>query len=46
LARTQLGRWGDPDDCGNVIAFLCSNRARFLWVASPSRSTAAICLVA
>lgn len=29
-ARTPMGRWGEPDECGDVIAFLCSDQARFV----------------
>ncbi len=29
-ARTPMGRWGEPDECGDVIAFLCSREARFV----------------
>lgn len=30
LARTPAGRWGRPDDLGGVVAFLCSEAARFV----------------
>jgi NAD(P)-dependent dehydrogenase (short-subunit alcohol dehydrogenase family) len=30
LARTPLGRWGKPDDVAGVVAFLCSDAARFI----------------
>jgi len=30
LARTPLGRWGKPEDIGNVVAFLCSPAASFM----------------
>lgn len=29
-ARTPMGRWGDADECGDVIAFLCSHQSRFV----------------
>lgn len=28
--RTPMGRWGEPEECGDVIAFLCSDAARFV----------------
>jgi NAD(P)-dependent dehydrogenase (short-subunit alcohol dehydrogenase family) len=28
--RTSLGRWGEPEECGEVIAFLCSPAARYV----------------
>ena len=28
--RTPMGRWGEADECGDVIAFLCSPAARFV----------------
>jgi len=30
LARTPLGRWGQPEDVGQVVAFLCSPAASFM----------------
>jgi len=30
LARTPLGRWGDPTDVANVVAFLCTPAAAFM----------------
>lgn len=30
LARTPMGRWGQPDDLGGVVAFLASDEARFI----------------
>jgi len=30
LGRTPLKRWGDPRDIGDVVAFLCSDAARFM----------------
>jgi NAD(P)-dependent dehydrogenase (short-subunit alcohol dehydrogenase family) len=30
LARTPMGRWGDPSDIGGVAVFLCSDAARFI----------------
>ncbi|WP_050470274.1 SDR family NAD(P)-dependent oxidoreductase [Herbaspirillum chlorophenolicum] len=30
LARTPLGRWGTPQDIGNVVAFLCTPAASFM----------------
>ncbi|MFZ4603642.1 MAG: SDR family NAD(P)-dependent oxidoreductase [Caulobacterales bacterium] len=30
IARTPLGRWGEAQDCGDVIGFLCSDQARFV----------------
>ena len=30
LARTPLGRWGDPSDVADVVVFLASNAARFV----------------
>jgi NAD(P)-dependent dehydrogenase (short-subunit alcohol dehydrogenase family) len=30
LARTPLRRWGEPDDIGGVVVFLCSPAARFI----------------
>lgn len=30
LARTPLGRWGTPEDIGNVVAFLCTPAASFM----------------
>ncbi|ODT16332.1 MAG: 2-deoxy-D-gluconate 3-dehydrogenase [Kaistia sp. SCN 65-12] len=30
LARTPMKRWGDPRDIGDVVAFLCSDAARFM----------------
>jgi NAD(P)-dependent dehydrogenase (short-subunit alcohol dehydrogenase family) len=30
LARTPMGRWGDPSDVGGVAVFLCSQAARFI----------------
>ena len=30
LARTPLGRWGDPEDLVGPVLFLCSDAARFV----------------
>jgi NAD(P)-dependent dehydrogenase (short-subunit alcohol dehydrogenase family) len=30
VARTPMGRWGDADECGEVIGFLCSHQAGFV----------------
>ena len=30
LARTPLGRWGEPEDVADVVAFLCSPAAAFM----------------
>jgi len=30
VSRTPLSRWGEPEECGDVIAFLCSPAARFV----------------
>ena len=30
LARTPLGRWGEPTDVANVVSFLCSPAAAFM----------------
>jgi len=30
LQRTPLGRWGTPEDVGNVVAFLCTPAASFM----------------
>ncbi len=30
LARTPLGRWGQPQDIANVVAFLCTDTASFM----------------
>jgi len=30
LARTPLGRWGEPADIGGAVVFLCSEAARFV----------------
>lgn len=30
LARTPMGRWGDPAEVADAILFLCSARARFI----------------
>jgi NAD(P)-dependent dehydrogenase (short-subunit alcohol dehydrogenase family) len=30
LQRTPLGRWGQPEDIGNVAAFLCTSAASFM----------------
>ena len=30
LARTPLGRWGEPSDVANVVSFLCSPAAAFM----------------
>ncbi len=30
LARTQMGKFGDPDDIGNAAVFLCSSAAKFI----------------
>lgn len=30
LARTPLGRWGQPQDIANVVAFLCTPAASFM----------------
>lgn len=29
-ARTPMGRWGEAEECGDVIAFLCSQQSRFV----------------
>lgn len=29
-ARTPMGRWGEPDDVGPAVAYLCSEAARFV----------------
>lgn len=29
-ARTPMGRWGDPQDLGDVIGFLCAPESRFV----------------
>jgi NAD(P)-dependent dehydrogenase (short-subunit alcohol dehydrogenase family) len=28
--RTPMGRWGEPDEVGDVVGFLCSDAARFV----------------
>jgi NAD(P)-dependent dehydrogenase (short-subunit alcohol dehydrogenase family) len=30
LARTPLGRWGEPEDLVGPVLFLCSDAARFV----------------
>ena len=30
LARTPMGRWGEPGDVGGAVVFLCSEAARFV----------------
>ena len=30
LARTPMGRWGEPGDIGGAVVFLCSEAARFV----------------
>lgn len=30
LARTPMGRWGEPEEVADVVLFLCSNAARFV----------------
>jgi len=30
VARTPAGRWGQPDDIGGAVVFLCSDAARFI----------------
>ena len=30
LARTPAGRWGQPDDVGGAVVYLCSDAARFV----------------
>ena len=30
LARTPLGRWGEPSDVADVVVFLASDAARFV----------------
>ncbi|AHI30830.1 NAD(P)-dependent dehydrogenase, short-chain alcohol dehydrogenase family [Marinobacter salarius] len=30
LSRTPMGRWGEPDEIGDVVLFLLSNQARFV----------------
>jgi NAD(P)-dependent dehydrogenase (short-subunit alcohol dehydrogenase family) len=30
VARTPLGRWGQPEDIGGAVVFLCSDAARFI----------------
>jgi 3-oxoacyl-[acyl-carrier protein] reductase len=30
LANTPLGRFGDPEDVGRVVRFLCSDDAAFI----------------
>ena len=30
LARTPMGRWGEPVDIGGAVVFLCSEAARFV----------------
>ncbi len=30
VARTPAGRWGNPDDLGGAVVFLCSEAARFV----------------
>ncbi len=30
LARTPMGRWGEPDDVAGAVVFLCSPAARFV----------------
>lgn len=30
LARTPMGRWGQPDDLGGVVVFLASHESRFI----------------
>ena len=30
VGRTPMGRWGQPDDLGGVVVFLCSEAARFV----------------
>jgi len=30
ISDTAVGRWGDPEDMGAVVAFLCSDRAGYV----------------
>ena len=30
LARTPMGRWGEPDECAGAAIFLASDAARFV----------------
>jgi NAD(P)-dependent dehydrogenase (short-subunit alcohol dehydrogenase family) len=30
LARTPMGRWGEPAEVADVVLFLCSHAARFV----------------
>lgn len=30
VARTPMGRWGEPQELGDVVGFLCSHEARFV----------------
>lgn len=30
IQRTPMKRWGEPEECGDAIAFLCSQAARFV----------------